>query len=64
MGLESRPYWFTVCDNCGHRADYGDFTAWEQPAGAEEASLACEWTTDLAGRWHCPSCPVLGPEMP
>jgi hypothetical protein len=56
MPLASAPYYFLVCDNCGERADYDEFTAYETKALAiDEAS---EWTCE-GDVFHCPECPPL-----
>jgi hypothetical protein len=63
MAIESKPYYFAVCDNCGKRASYRDdeITAWEQVDAAADEAVAIDWTQD-GGRLHCPSCPPLDVE--
>jgi hypothetical protein len=58
MPIKSAPYYYAVCDNCGERADYDEFTAWEDPSQARDQAIAAEWT-ERDDRWHCPKCPPL-----
>ena len=58
MPIKSEPYYFAVCDNCGDRADYGDFSAWKDHGAAADKALASDWT-EKDGVFHCPGCPSL-----
>jgi hypothetical protein len=53
MAIESKPYYFAVCDECGEVADYGDWTAWSDPGQAVDMALELEWS-DEDGKLLCP----------
>lgn len=36
MSLQSKPYYWVVCDCCGEKADYGDYSAWSDEGQAIE----------------------------
>ena len=61
MPISSAPYYFAVCDNCGERADYDEFSAYEKPGMAADEAICAEWTQD-GDKWHCPACPPLDDE--
>ena len=52
------------CDHCGRPLgdDIGDMHFLAVP-GMEKAARDLDWTTDGAGRWHCPECPELVDEV-
>jgi hypothetical protein len=56
--LKSAPYYWIVCDGCGEDADYGDFTAFNDPGRAEDGVRDQDWTTD-GTRHHCDACPDI-----
>jgi hypothetical protein len=58
MPLESAPYWFAKCDNCGDHADYDEYSAFQDPGHAGDAAIAIDWTSK-GETWHCPQCPPL-----
>ncbi len=58
MPIKSEPYWFAVCDGCGERADYDEFTAWQTRDLAETSTEEIGWTSD-GDKWRCPGCPPL-----
>ncbi len=52
------------CDHC--RAPLGDGGVdmhFQAVSGMETAARDLDWTTDGAGRWHCPECPELVDEV-
>lgn len=56
MPVKSELYFYLVCDNCGERADYSEYSAWADVGQAVDA--ADDWTQD-GEKFHCPSCPSL-----
>ena len=59
MPIKSALYYYAVCDNCGERADYDEFTAYEDAGQAADVAVHLGWTK--AGEiLHCPDCPPLG----
>ena len=60
MPIESEPYYFAVCDNCGKRAEYhdGEITGWQQKDAVADETTALEWT-EKDGKFHCLQCPPL-----
>lgn len=58
MSIKSAPFYWLECDNCGKRADYGEFVSLEDEDQAISVALDSEWTTD-GERYHCPDCPVI-----
>jgi hypothetical protein len=61
MPIKSAPYYFAVCDKCGERADYDEFTAYEDAGHAADEAIAGDWT-EKGDVWHCPDCPPLDEE--
>jgi hypothetical protein len=61
MPLTSAPYWFAKCDNCGERAEYDGFSAFEDAGHAADMAIDGEWTRK-GDVWHCPACPRLDDE--
>ena len=59
MPVQSEPFYFLVCDGCGERADYDDYSAWADPGQAVDA--ADDWTQE-GEKFHCPHCPPLDVE--
>jgi hypothetical protein len=52
------------CDQCGQ--PLGDDSVdmhFQAVPGMETAARDLGWTTDGAGRWHCPECPELVDEV-
>ena len=52
------------CDQCGQ--PLGDDSVdmhFQAVPGMERAARDLDWTTDGAGRWHCPECPELVDEV-
>lgn len=58
MSLKSEPYYWLVCDECGERADYDEFSAFEDVGQAYDRALDLGWTSD-GERDHCENCPTL-----
>ncbi len=58
MPLKSEPYHWLECDRCGARAEYGEFSALQNPGQAIDDALDDDWTTD-GMEYHCPACPAL-----
>lgn len=58
MAIKSAPYYWVVCDKCGARDEYGDYSALSDPGDAETQSLEGDWTKQ-GERHHCPECPVI-----
>ena len=58
MSLKSAPYWWVECDNCGERADYGDFPAMDSEGDAVAYAIDSEWSKQ-GERHHCPDCPRI-----
>lgn len=63
MPISNAPYYFAVCDNCGERADYNEFSAFEEPGHAIDEAISAEWTQD-GEKFHCPACPPLDVDDP
>lgn len=56
MSIKSAPYYWAVCDCCGERADYGDFSAWSDEGQArdyDEASFQYIDGADLCAACWC-----------
>ena len=64
MALKSEPYYWIVCDRCGQRCDYGDFSAWAQADVAADGAEQSDWLTvevDSGEDKHfCDRCIVMG----
>jgi hypothetical protein len=58
MSLKSAPYYWVVCDNCGARCEYDEFSALENEGCAIDMALDSEWSMQ-GGRHHCPDCPYI-----
>ena len=58
MSLKSEPYYWLECDNCGERADYGEYSAWSDVSQVIDAAVDAEWSIH-GDVHHCPACPVL-----
>lgn len=60
MTIQSSPFYWIACDGegCTNRCpeEGAEIAAWQQPDGAEEDALGCEWTTDGDGHWLCLDC--------
>lgn len=58
MAIKSEPYYWVVCDGCGERADYGDWTAWADENTAVEMAESSDWgwLTAEDGRHLCMDC--------
>ena len=50
MPIESAPYYFAKCDNCGERANYDEFTAYDDPGLAADEAVAVDWTEIAIGQ--------------
>ena len=59
MTIKSAPYYWLECNNCGERAEYGDFAAMDSEASAIGQARDSEWTRQ-GDRDHCPDCPPIG----
>lgn len=57
MPVQEVTFYRVVCDNCGQKADYGEYAAWQQPEGAVE-SLGEDWT-QIDDRFYCDNCRPL-----
>ena len=56
MSVQSKPYYWAVCDCCGERADYGDYAAWDTEDRAldyDEASFQRIGDEDLCAACWC-----------
>jgi hypothetical protein len=58
MSLKSAPYYWVVCDNCGERCEYDEFSAWADPGYAVQGAIDGEWSAQ-GDRHHCPECPHI-----
>jgi len=58
MSLQSKPYYWVRCDNCGEDCEYDDFSAFADPGMAFDGAVSADWT-EHDGRHHCPDCPPL-----
>ncbi len=58
MSIKSAPYYWVVCDNCGVRDEYGDFSAMSDSGQAVDLAIDADWS-EQGGRHHCPACPVI-----
>lgn len=64
MALKSEPYYWVVCDRCGTRCDYGDYSAMSDEQTALDGAENVDWL--LVGEWpnytghFCDGCIVLG----
>lgn len=57
MSIESKPYYWVVCDGCGARDDQDDFSAWSEPGDAvERATCDGEWITWQDSKHYCAAC--------
>lgn len=61
MSIESAPYFWVICDDCGERDEYGEVWAW---AESDQAELV--WTDSQNhvkdGKHYCEGCLVWCPE--
>jgi hypothetical protein len=57
MSIESAPYFWIVCDNCGERDDYDTVNAWGE---AEQAVMVWEQSDHHVkdGKHYCTECVV------
>lgn len=56
MSVQSALYYWVVCDCCGQRADYGDYSAWAEESTAleyGEASFERVGDEDLCAECWC-----------
>ena len=53
MSLQSKPYYWVRCDNCGEDCEYDDFSAFADPGMAFDGAVSADWT-EHDGRHHCP----------
>jgi hypothetical protein len=66
MSIKSEPYYFAVCDRCGAKADYGDFTAMADAGQAGDYLDDQDWLTvgsrDGGEKHYCGNCTVWSDE--
>jgi hypothetical protein len=57
MAIKSAPYYWLICDECGHSQadDDSDYSAWSDESSAIDAAEGWDWRID-DGRHFCPSC--------
>ena len=56
--IKSEPYYWVVCDKCGARCEYGDFSAMADEGSAVDGAVESEWSVQ-GERHHCPACPYI-----
>lgn len=61
MPINSEPGYFATCDNCGKRADYGDYCTWSTVDGATESTLELDWFVDSSANGPVILCETCGP---
>lgn len=59
MSIKNAPYYWVECDDCGERAEYGEYSALADQGDAETMALEdADFTTDGVEH-HCHRCPPL-----
>ena len=54
MAIKSEPSYYVVCDGCGARAGYSDWSGWTDAVGAEEM-LDDDWLV-RGDKHYCLRC--------